>query len=139
MRRLALLLTTMVVLGCEADEPTEPSEPDYPLIAGVYDYNAPVNGLRGARYKGTITIVDASRDDPQFRGSWLISFYFGTDVVANFEGHLASAMVTEAGEVEFDLSDASWHHSGTVNGTGLSGDWVRPGSSLMGSFTAVRR
>lgn len=135
---LQVALVAAVMGACK-----DASGPDfrYPEVAGLYDYDGFVNGLAEARFTGTMTLVDDSRDTPEFAGTFTITLSGGGIQPLTLSGSVLNARVTENGDMFFDLDGSDYHHTGTLAGGRITGSWVLIGStsSFSGTYTAIRR
>lgn len=139
--RFASALVAVVVLaGCGDSTGSQ----DYHEVQGVYDVGAPLNEIPGARFSGTLTIIDDSRSTPEFSGTYSLRL-IGPDgtTAGNYSGDIAAGEVTRTGSLKFNLKDEGFRWSGVISGTGdISGTWILVGqgsSNYTGSFLADRR
>jgi hypothetical protein len=117
---------------------------DYENVQGVYDVGAPLNEIAGARFSGTLTIIDDSRSTPEFSGTYALRL-LGPDgaTAGNYSGDIKDGEVTKTGSLKFNLQNDGFRWSGVMSGTGdISGTWILVGESqanYTGSFLADRR
>jgi hypothetical protein len=141
MRKLIPFLTLVLVASACGDDGVEPEL--YPEIAGDYDYEATVQEEPDAALTGTLEIFDVSRTNPEFVGSFMIYLVDTAtdDTVASVTGPVSAGTVSEQGAIEFDFGSPSFHHTGTLSGSTISGTWVLQSDTLnvSGPFSATRR
>ncbi|HEY0024464.1 MAG TPA: hypothetical protein VGB24_16235 [Longimicrobium sp.] len=130
---------TLLLVGC--GDATGPRT--YAEVQGTYDVSAPIAEVPGARFSGTMTIVDDSRDTPEFGGTYTLSL-IGADGAnhGRFTGDLVNGAVTGAGSVRFYLDDDKFRWSGAVSDEGgVTGTWVlaNAASNYTGTFVAATR
>ena len=117
---------------------------DYDAVQGVYDVGAPLNEIAGARFSGTITIIDDSRSTPEFSGTYALRL-IGPDgaTAGNYSGDIQAGEVTRTGSLRFNLQNDGFRWSGVISETGdISGTWILVGqgsANYTGSFLADRR
>ncbi|MGH7553308.1 MAG: hypothetical protein ACREMQ_09835 [Longimicrobiales bacterium] len=113
----------------------------FPEVTGTYDYTATVTGVPELSITGTLSITDDSRDTDAFTGSFTIRLSGGGITPVTLNGSIASARVTETGNILFDFELPEYRHQGTISGRTISGTYVLIGttSSFNGNFTAIRR
>jgi hypothetical protein len=133
------VLSTLLFAGCSDSTGPKP----YADVQGTYDVSAPIAEISGARFTGTLTIVDDSRDTPHFEGTYTLSL-IGADGAnrGRYTGDLVAASVTEAGSIRFNLDDDKFRWSGAVaEGGNLTGTWVlsNTASNYTGTFVAAAR
>lgn len=139
-RFASVLVAALVLAGCGDSTGSQ----EYEEVQGVYDVGAPLNEIAGARFSGTLTIIDDSRDTPEFSGTYALRL-IGPDgaTAGNYSGDIAAGEVTRTGSLKFNLKDEGFRWSGVMSGTGdISGTWILVGSgqaNYTGSFLADRR
>ncbi|NIQ56566.1 MAG: hypothetical protein GWN71_25345 [Gammaproteobacteria bacterium] len=136
-----LLAAVLAAAACGGDDGTGVTA-SFPEIAGEYDYAAQVEGAPEAEFVGTLEIFDVSRNDAEFTGNWTIYLVDTTtgDSVAGYTGPISSGTVQKNRSIEFDFGTPDYHHSGTVEGSTITGTWVLQGETtdFTGPFTAQR-
>jgi hypothetical protein len=143
LRRSLVVAGVLTSLAC--GDSTAP--PPFPAVSGTYQIDLTFDGVPSsfAFGGGTITIVQASRNEGTLTGSANVTATAGstTIVLTDFN----SASVTEAGDIRFRLnppaSTTIWGFDGTVTNGGarMSGTHalVSPTSTITGTWTATRR
>jgi hypothetical protein len=136
----ALIAAAALLAGCGDSTGSQ----DYKEVQGVYDVGAPLNEIAGARFSGTLTIIDDSRGTPEFSGTYSLRL-LGPDgaTAGNYSGDLSGGEITKTGSLKFNLQNDGFRWSGVMSGTGdISGTWILVGSgqaNYTGSFLADRR
>lgn len=136
----AILATSLLLAAC-GDGGTGPDA--FADVQGTYDVSAPMAEVPGARFTGTLTLIDDSRDTPEFAGTYTLSLIAadGTNR-GRFTGDVVNAALTETGSVRFHLDDDKFRWTGTVTESGdLSGTWIltNAASNYTGTFVAASR
>lgn len=136
----AVLAAVLFALaGCESGTASE----QYPFVGGTYDVSAPVTEISGARFTGTLTVVDDDATTPEFDGTYTLTL-LGSDGAkrGGFTGSMVDASISTAGSVRFDLNANNFRWRGNLadNGT-MSGTWILVDgtTNYTGSFLALRR
>ncbi len=135
-----VLASALLLAGC-GDGLTATEE--FPTVAGTYDVSAPINEVPGARFTGTITVVDESRTTSAFEGTYTLTL-LGADGSkrGGFTGSLVEAGISSKGSVQFDLNSNTFRWRGTLGEVGnMTGTWILVDgtTNYTGSFVAVAR
>lgn len=139
-RFASALCAALVLAGCGDSTGAQ----DYDEVQGVYDVGAPLNEIAGARFSGTLTIIDDSRSTPEFSGTYSLRL-IGPDgaTAGTYSGDISAGEVTRTGSLKFNLRDDDFRWSGVMSGTGdITGTWILVGegsANYTGSFLADRR
>ncbi len=135
-----IIASALVLAGC-GDGLTATEE--YPAVAGTYDVSAPIAEVPGARFTGTITVVDDSRTTSAFEGTYTLTL-LGADGSkrGGFTGSLVEGGISSSGSVQFDLNANTFRWRGTLGEVGnMSGTWILVDgtTNYTGNFVAVAR
>lgn len=135
-----VLASALALAGC-GDGPTASEQ--FPSVQGTYDVSAPIHEAPGARFTGTITVVDDSRTTSQFSGTYTLTLLAADGTKrGGYTGELVEAGISSKGSVQFDLGTNSFRWRGTLGEVGnMNGTWilVDGASNYTGSFVAVAR
>lgn len=136
----AVLASALAIAGC-GDGLTESEQ--FPLVQGTYDVSAPINEAPGARFTGTITVVDDSRTTSQFSGTYTLTLLAADGTKrGGYTGELVQGGISSKGSVQFDLGTNSFRWRGALGDVGnMTGSWILVDgtSNYTGSFVAVSR
>ena len=130
-RVLLLICSLLLALGCGGNDGATGVD-EIPNIDGSWTYtNAwSVNGLFSCRYAPSSLTIDQTGGT--FTGRLVTSDLLCSNPDEpeevsqgqNFGNSIVNGTVNAAGDVTFDLSDETSHHTGRVNGNSMSGSLV---------------
>ena len=143
MRKTLMMLAVAVLpmtAACEGGG-TGSDKPKYPEVEGVYDVSAPLTELPGARFSGTMTITDDSRDTPTFGGSYTFSILYEGENFGTGSGVIVGGTIDTNGQMSFNLDDNTFRVNGKLSGRAFNGTFIisDPEGNYTGTFTASRR
>jgi hypothetical protein len=137
MKRLVLMLTTLLLAGCL--QPADPVGSSIP-VAGQWRYVAQQGGTSETTISGTMTIEQGQTSG--FQGSLdAVVVTTATGESRNVAATLSGTASSDAVDFDLFLEQQPRRHVARLVGNVLNGTWIRlsaDGTTTSGSFTATR-